>query len=102
MIRWSRLKKLIPPKVKIKNNCYYEVVWVTEFPKDKRQLGETRYDTKQILINTNQSDKETVGTFFHESFHAFGHEYDIGLTEPQIIKLENALYYMLQLFWLFK
>lgn len=102
MIRWIKLKKLIPTQVKIKNNCKYEVVWVTKFTNDDHQLGECRYDTKQILLNINQSDKEAVHTFLHEIWHTLSYEYDLGLTEVQVQKLESASYYLLKLFWLFK
>jgi choline kinase len=102
MIKWIKLKKLIPSTIKIKNNCIYEIVWVTKFTNDAKQLGEARYDTKQILIHIKQSDREAVHSFFHELFHVVAYEYDINLTEIQVIKLESALYYLLKIFWLFK
>lgn len=88
-IKWSYLKSLIPTHVKFKNN-EYEICWVDDF-KDGKTYGETRFDTHQILLKTNESDKETFHTYIHELLHAVSEEYKIGLTEGQVRKLEKSL-----------
>jgi hypothetical protein len=100
MIRWKKLKKLIPSKIKI-NNYKWEVLWVTEFSNDEHQLGETRFPERQILININQSDKEAVHTFFHEWIHAMDYENGVDLTEGQVKKLEDEFYWFSKFFALF-
>jgi Zn-dependent peptidase ImmA (M78 family) len=63
-----------------------------------RLYGITRFDPNQIIINTQQSDKEAVLTYFHEALHAFSDSYEVGLTETQVRKLEKAFPYLLDLF----
>jgi hypothetical protein len=88
-IRWSFLKNCIPTHIKIKQS-EYEIVWVEDF-KDGKTLGETRFNTKQIVLKTNETDNETFHTYVHEVLHAVSDEYDIGLTEKQVRKLEKSL-----------
>jgi hypothetical protein len=96
MINWKRYYNLIPAEVKIGENTY-EVVWKDEFPKDKKQLGESRFEeSKQILINLNQPIKEAVHTYWHEILHAVSFEYDAELTEKQVQALEKGLKNLLQ------
>jgi hypothetical protein len=95
-ILWSNLSKLIPEKVKITADCVYEILWVKKF-KDNKQLGETRYDEKQIVMNVQQGCKETVHTYFHEYWHALSNEYDINLTENQVQKMEKATPYIIKM-----
>lgn len=88
-INWSILKNAIPTHITFKKS-EYEVVWVTDF-KDGNTFGETRFNPNQIAIKTGENDKETVHTFFHELLHAASEEYDIGLTEKQVRRLEKSL-----------
>jgi Zn-dependent peptidase ImmA (M78 family) len=101
-VSWKKYRKLIPNRVPIKRNVWYEILWTTEFLKSDKQLGETRFDTRQILINSNQSDSETLHTVFHEIIHAVSFEYDLGMTETQVSKMENFLYYLIKTIFLFK
>jgi len=88
-IKWSIFKSLIPSRVKIKQ-AEYEILYTEEF-KDGRTLGETRFNTKQIVLKTNETDFETFHTYIHEVLHAVSDEYDINLTEKQVRKLEKSL-----------
>lgn len=91
LINWSKYFQRIPAQVKI-GKSIYEICWVQEFFRDKEQLGETRFDgDKQIIIKIEQSIKEAVMTYWHEVCHAISHEYNIGLTEKQVQKLEKSL-----------
>lgn len=91
MINWKSYYKRIPAQVKIGGHIF-EVCWVDEFPKDKKQLGESRFEeSKQILINLNQPIKEAVLTYWHEILHALSFEYDAELTENQVKALEKGL-----------
>lgn len=90
MIIWKKLVKLIPHFVTIKRKVIYEVMWTEDFLR-RDHVGETRFDTRQIVIKTNQTPKETVHTYIHEVLHAVSHEYDAALTETQVLALEKAL-----------
>ena len=88
-IRWSDYKTRIPTHVRIKD-VEYEILYTNDF-KDGETLGETRLNTKQIVLKTNETDKETVHTYIHECLHAVSEEFDVGLTETQVRKLEKSL-----------
>lgn len=89
MINWKNLKNSIPSHIKIKK-VEYEILYTDDF-KDGKTLGETRLDAKQILLKTNESDKETFHTYVHELLHAVSEEYRVGLTEKQVRALEKSL-----------
>lgn len=86
----------IPSHVKTKSKRDYEVTFIDQF-KDLKQLGECRQDPPQIVIKTGQSSKEEYSTFIHEVLHALSFDYDINLTESQVLKLEKALLNLLKL-----
>lgn len=93
------LKKLvdnIPNKIRITQKVSYEIVFIDEFI-DGRTLGECRFDTKQIVLNKNQSLSETIKSLIHECFHALAMENDFELTENQVLALEDAIYRFLRL-----
>jgi hypothetical protein len=90
---FSSLKKNIPNKVRVKPRIFYEVLWSEDFHFDKegqKTYGITRFDPRQIVINKNQPDKESCHTYFHEFLHAVSHEYEVNLTENQVIALEKS------------
>lgn len=92
-INWKKLRKNIPNKVRVASRSFYEVVWTQDFHSDKSgdlTYGETRFDPQQIVLNTNQKDKEAVHTFVHEVFHALSEEVGANLTESQVRALETA------------
>lgn len=97
MVKWKKLRNAIPSQIQIKKGVVYEVAWIKEFPSDSEIMGETRLSDKLILINTNQSDKEAVHTFFHEVLHAFSDENGAKLTEKQVQKMEKSLYFLIKL-----
>lgn len=91
MINWLKYYNKIPSRIKI-GTASYNVLWVDEFPKDKRQLGETSFiGEKQIVIKLGQSHKEAVHTYWHEILHAISEEFDAGLSEKQVQRLEKSL-----------
>jgi hypothetical protein len=85
---WVKLKSKIPHQVKIRTKTY-EVAWIDQF-KDGKTLGETRFELRQIILLNNMSPKMTVSTFFHEYLHAICHEYNVNLTENQVLALEKS------------
>lgn len=89
-INWKKARQNIPNRVKLKSRKFYEILWIAMFPTDKHQYGETRFPEKQILLNTEQSDRQAVLTAVHEFWHALSYEKEIGLTETQVIKLEES------------
>lgn len=93
-VNWKKLRSQIPNQVKIGGQTY-EIVWISEFF-DGKTLGETRFDPPQIVLKTGESDKVTVLVYGHEVIHAASDEEKIGLTEAQVLGLENALTYLLK------
>lgn len=90
-INWHTFYSQIPSSVKIGQN-QYNVLYTDGFPDDPRQLGQSSFDEeKQIIINLNQPIKEFVHTYIHEILHCISYEYDVDLTERQVIALESAL-----------
>lgn len=94
MINWNKLKRRIPSRVTFGNNSY-EILYIEQFS-NPLTLGETRLEDKQIVLKTDQTPKELVKTYLHECLHAVSEEYEVGLTEQQILKLEDALQYILR------
>ena len=96
-MNWKKIANHIPHAVRTKAKVVYELVWVDEF-KHPEVVGETRFDTKQIVVKNGLSPKEEVLTTAHEFFHAVSDSYDIGLTEEQVKKLEQATPYLMEFF----
>lgn len=92
MINWNSYYKKIPAEVKIGKETY-TVLWVDEFPKDKKQLGESNHHGtfNTIIIKVNQSTKEVVHTYWHELLHCLSEQYNANLTEKQVLALEKGL-----------
>lgn len=86
----------IPARVRIKHNCVYEVVTIKSFA-DGETMGECRYDDKQIVILEGMTDTQTAKTFLHEVLHAIQYEYQAGITESQVRKLEDGIWRVLRL-----
>lgn len=93
-INWKSLKSRIPPRVRL-GKTIYEVVWVSDF-KNPEVMGETRFNPPQIAIKNNLTDKNTVTTYIHEITHGVSEEEKLGLTENQVLGLENSLSYILK------
>lgn len=99
-IDWRKKMRRIPAKVQIAPKIWYDVVWQKDMTNTKgtELAGTTDYDNKIITIDIGMSPKLTVTTYLHECFHAFSHEYNIKLTENQILGLENIIPYLDDLF----
>jgi hypothetical protein len=78
---------------------FFSVLWSDKLEDTvgNKLYGMTMFTPKQIVINSDQSDKEAVHTTFHEAIHAWDDEHEIGLTEPQVIKLEKCFPYIREL-----
>jgi len=100
-VNWKEKKAQIPNRVQISTKVFYEICWIDSFV-DPNVMGETRYDTKQIILKTGQSNKECVHTYLHEVDHARSFEYKVNLTENQVRALERSVYYVLKPGNLFK
>jgi len=91
MVKWSKYYKNIPSSIKIGKHTY-EILWTEQFLHDKHQLGESRFgELKQIIINRNQPIKEAVHTYWHEIIHAISEEYEVGMSEKQVLSFEKSL-----------
>lgn len=81
----------IPSRLKIKKGVTYEVVFIKDFPDNT--VGECRFDKKQIVLSTDQSEKDLIKTFIHEVTHAITHERKIKISHKAVYQFENALLY---------
>lgn len=93
---WKKWAKRIPASVQLSRSRKYEVLHSEEIKSNQDVLGETRFDEKQVVLKTGQSDRELVHTYFHELIHVASFEYDANLTETQVRALEDSLYYVLK------
>lgn len=98
----SSLLKLIPNRVRITQKVSYEIVFIDNFTTSDSTLGECRFDTKQIVINQNQSNTEKLKTVLHEIVHAIALENNIALTETHVLGLEDGIWRFLKLNGLLK
>lgn len=96
MSKWFDWFSRIPQTVQVSRKGKYEVLWTDLIREDHRTMGETRFSPNQIVLRNGQTYKEGVSTYLHELIHAVSNEYDVGLTETQVMKLEKAVYYMLK------
>lgn len=90
----------LPSHIRITPKVAYELLEVEEF-KDKATEGETRGDTKQIVVRKGQNPSDKISTYIHEWIHALDFENNVGLTEPQVLKLEKSIMKSLELNKLF-
>lgn len=95
MVDWKKLQKQIPDKVQITSSVYYEVLW-SDNVDGKDHYGLTDLNNKQIIIKKGMKPKITVITFLHECTHAASYEYDLNLTETQVLNIEKFIYYILK------
>ena len=100
-VNWTTLRRRIPNRVQLKPKVFYEIVWVSKDDKAPN-VGETRPDNRQIVLELGHSDRETVHTYLHELAHAVSCEYELGLTESQVLTMEKSIYYLLKPENLFK
>ncbi len=94
-IDWTEYRNSVPSRIQVSNKIFFEVCWTDGF-KDEKTVGETRFEPNQIVLKTNESEKETIKTYIHEILHAFSDVYEIGLTEKQVQRLEKGLTYALK------
>lgn len=94
MVKWGWWAKRIPPWVKVAPKVDYEVLYAKRF-KDGNHVGETRFRSRQIVIQDGHSAFKTVEIYLHELLHAVSQEHNVGLTETQILQLEKAFKYLL-------
>lgn len=86
----------IPSSVVISSKRHIHV-GTTDAPGDDRSLcGEWWPRERIIWINRNIAPDLQVITYLHELLHAISDDYDIGLSERQILKLEKAFPYLLE------
>lgn len=99
-IDWKQLRANIPSKIKTKYKTSFDVLWQDNLvdSSGKYLYGITKFNPNQIIINTQQSDKEAVLTLFHEVIHAMDDSYEVGLTENNVMKLEKSFLYIKELF----
>ena len=93
-MRKSLIKILgsLPPRVRITPKVSYEILFIERFDDDEKCVGQTRYETKQIVIKKNESLSLTFRTVLHEIIHAINFEYELDLTERHVLGLEKGIF----------
>ncbi len=82
------------PKSLIVKDASYSVKFVRKFPPRAGAGsldGYCCYESQTIYLRLGQKKTERLSTAIHEVLHALDVEWDIGLTHPQIYRLEEAL-----------
>lgn len=99
-VDWKKKVRSIPAQVQIAPNVIYQVTWQKEIldTKGNSLYGITDLDDKIITIKMGMSPKLTCETYFHECLHGFSHEFNLNLTETQVLGMENILPYLDTLF----
>ena len=103
-VNWKKRISEIPSRVQISKKTYYDVVWQKEITdtKGNHLCGMTNLNDKVITIKMDMTAKLTIETYIHEVIHSISDEYDLGLTENQVLKMEESLPYILKLDNIFK
>lgn len=89
MAKKLRIPNKYPIQYRITSKRSYEMLWAQDF-KDGKTLGECLYDPPQIRVKSGENETQTFWTTFHEILHAMSNEYDINLTENQVLALEKS------------
>lgn len=97
---WKKKMKSIPARIQIAPKVTYEITWQKEIitPTGNHLYGLTDLDSKIITIKMDMSPKLTVETYWHEVCHAFSEEFQLGLTENQVLGMEKIVPYLDGLF----
>lgn len=103
-VNWKKKVTQIPSKVQIAPKLFYDIVWQKELvnASGHKLCGLTDFTNKLITIQMDMPAKLTIETYLHEVTHAMSEEYELGLTENQVLKIEHALPYVLKKNNLFK
>lgn len=97
-VNYKKLVKQIPSKVQIAPRVYYDIVWQKEIvdTKGNHLYGLSDLTNKVITIKMDLPAKLTIEIYFHELYHCFSEELELGLTETQVLKMEHAAPYILK------
>lgn len=95
-MNWKSLVKRLPHKPQVTAKVCYGVLSTPSIVGGPDCYGVMRPDLKQITPLEGMTPKNKTLTYLHEVTHAFSEEYDLGLTETQVRKIEKALYYILK------
>lgn len=97
-INWRKRVSQIPSKVQIAPKIFYDVVWQKEITdtKGNHLYGLTDLTNRVITIKMDMTPRLTVETYIHEITHAVSEEFNLGLTENQVLKIEHAIPFLLK------
>lgn len=95
---WKKKVAEIPSRVQVAPRIFYNIVWQKEIvdTKGNHLYGLTDLTNKVITIKMDMPAKLTIETYIHEYIHAVSEEYELGLTENQVLAMEHALPYVLK------
>ena len=97
-VDWKHKASLIPSKIQIGPKTFYDIVWQKEIvdTKGNQLCGLADLNNKIITIKLDMSPRLTVETYIHEIIHSVSDQYELGLTENQVLSMEKALAYILK------
>ncbi len=92
-------------RLRTRHNKSWQVLETEQFFNSKgepqpHQVGLCDPSSRQIVIKKEQSNR--FSTLIHETIHAIDFDYSIGLTEQQVMKLEDGIMRVIKLNKLFK
>lgn len=92
----------IPNSIQISSSITYEILWAKKIFKYEHCYGVTKSSKKEIILEQDHTAYRTVHTYVHEIIHAYSDEYNLNLTETQVLGIEKILYFVLKQGNLFK
>lgn len=95
-INFQKLYRRIPTRARVAPRRFFNVLWADSMfdTKGNKIYGKTEFDTSNIILNKDQSERESVLTYWHEFIHALDHDHNIQLTEAQVLALEHTYPYI--------
>lgn len=95
-LNWKSLYRRIPSSVQVNKKIKYVITWRRDDPSIDHDGIAYHNDDKFIVLKLELKPKEAVHTYIHELLHAISVQYDVGLTENQVLALEKALHFILK------
>lgn len=86
----EKLLSKLPSHIRVTSKSSYELLEIEDFKEGDRD-GECRPTPQQIIVRKGLSPSNKFSTYVHETIHALNFEYEIGLSEAQVLKLEAAI-----------
>ncbi len=92
-------------RIRTRHNKSWQILEIDHFTNSKGEIdnsvmGMCEPNNRQIIIRKEQTNK--FSTLIHETIHAIDFDYGIGLSENQVMKLEEGIMRVIKLNKLFR